>query len=251
MNDLYLGVYWQGRPLSMRGYADLTRGFLKMLVQTHPAFSTLYWVGNKPSSAVLLHAHLENLDRLIYCHAGDEEKMLEAGSDGYPAIWDGTSAMGFGMTYNTGKPSTAGGISISIDAGQSTTRLMNSATISFPCIDDTRFSDPDMLTYPFLHALFQKLILYWQPEFGRISSYEFSKALGGRLPKVGWLTYVDSLRAAKLQRDVLSAALLLEQLPGGGIIFSLGEQITWPSNLQEVETARQLRNKLATDGVLS
>lgn len=248
MSYFNLGTYWHGRSLTLQQYADEAHGFFSELVRLHPAFQTLSWVGDRPNSAVSISAELSNLADLIYDYAGSKRHLYEhANADGTPS-WQSTCIFGYSMRFCTGKPASAGGLSVSIRAGSTECPIPNAVTISFPDVEDPTFSHREFYNYKFLRGLFLSVIGFWKPERGLVTQHAFSEAVSGdELPYVGWFTYLRDPRTAALRNSVSLAGLEFDDEPDGGTLISLGRTIISPGNHAQVEKARRLRNLLIAE----
>lgn len=248
MSYFNLGIYWHDRSLTLQQYAEEAHGFLSELGRQHPAFQTLSWVGDRPNSAVSISADLNNLADLIYDHAGSKRHFYEyANADGTPS-WQSTCIFGYSMRFSTGKPASAGGLSVSIRAGSTECPIPNAVTISFPDVEDPTFSHREFYNYKFLRGLFLSVIGFWKPERGLVTQHAFSEAVSGdELPYVGWFTYLRDPRAAALRNSVSLAGLEFERAADGGTLISLDRAIISPDNHLQLEKARRLRSKVIAE----
>lgn len=249
MSPFYLGTYWRAdRALTLRQYVDATKGFLRMLQSTHPAFRSLEWVGDRPNSTISLTSGMGNLDDLVYRHAGSKEHLFNpANPDGTP-LWDSLCKFGYSMTYGTGPSPAGGGLTIAIGAGSYGLPLSNAVWIGFPPPEDQRFSQPEFYDYAFLKALFCQMVEFWAPTDGLVTQHAFNSAVTDEgLPYAGWLTYVRDPRAAALRNSDALRGLIFEQMPGGGTLISLDTAIISPDNPTQVENARRLRSLLIAE----
>lgn len=251
MNEFMLGVYWDNRRRTLRDYADDTRGFIGVLKEWHPAFESLEWVGDRPNSAIKVAPDLSNLDDLIFQHAAKKDDVYSAPNpDGSPS-WESTCDDGFGMWYNNGRAASAGGITFSIyDGGNGP--IPNGIAISFPDPSDSRFPYQEFFQHKFLLDGLKKLVQYWQPQTGRVTSIEFARALSPEGPsRVGWITYVADERAAALRIDRSIGNFSTEELATGGVLFSLDQKLISPDNLEQLRTAKHLQRRLVAEKILT
>lgn len=250
MDEFYMGVYWSARPTSLRQHADLTKAYFQILRQLHPAFGRLFWVGDRADSSVEISPGNENLDELIYRHAGGRHHDWDlTDTDGLPR-WDSQSSVGLRMVYNTGRSYKKGGLTVSFHTGDTDNTTPNNVIISLPKVNEDA-AITDLCNYDFLLTLFKKTIAYWRPENGLVTSLDFSRMITTTsYSELGWLTYISEARATKLVHDDLSAAYIAERLAGGSLILSLGRQMIAASDKGLVAKAIRLRSKLIADGVL-
>lgn len=243
MANFYMGVYWPAdRPLTLRQYADLTHNFLLLLQREHAVFRMLQWVGDRPNSAKSLLPDLSNLDELIYHNARCDAKYRDANPDGTPS-WASIGLFGYGMVYGTGKSARSGGVTIRIDAGAYDIRTPNAVWIGFPLPECPGFPHREFYDHAFLERLFRKMIDFWNPASGLVTSHLFSEAVVDEgLPYVGWLTYLRDPRAAALRNDELLRDLDFKSTPDGGTLISLDSAIVRPDNMTQVDRARRLRS---------
>lgn len=239
MNEVILGAYWRNRPLTLRQYVDSVRGFLVLLRETHPAFASLEWVGDRPNSAVEVSPDLGNLDEILLRHSWDKRDMKgKLNADGTPE-WSATNQIGFRITFaTTGQPET-GEITISVRAGLLSSVVPDSVVINF--LGRKGAEAPLEFTgYEFLKELFGRIIQYWNPDEGLVTSREFAERVCPDGPsKAGWLTYVKDPRAGELTR-----LFPTESLGTPGIVFTLGRQAVSPQNVEQLATALRLKEAL-------
>lgn len=249
-NDCYVGAYWKVRKLTVREYANQVKEFLNQLQTFHPCFSNLYYVGNKPDSEVKLTADLGNLDELIYKFSWDRKGKYEnSNSDGTPS-WESTHSRGFGITFNNGKSSKEGGVTIGISAGIYSKWLNNAVVIAFPA--NCSGLPSDFFSYELIEKLFKLTINFWRPEAALYTSYEFNEKVSCGSNEdfttwqIGSLTYLDNPEVVK---DLPSgvACQLLEA--GGPMIITSHEPLS-NENSVYVTKAIDIRDTLASKGLL-
>lgn len=216
IDELYIGVYWKHRPLTLAQYASELRGFLSRLQTAHPAFQTLAWVGNRPNASVAVAENLANLDDIVRCHSWSKRDVR----GGF--LPDGTvnpqlmSAIGFLLIFNTGVPPANGGIYVSVRAGALASRVPDAVVLRWGCDPPTVF--PEFLDAGFLQRLFADVIDYWRPDWGLVTSPRYAKAVcPDSLPRVGWLTYVADTGAYESLADFPKV-----ELGTPGPVFSTG-----------------------------
>lgn len=251
MGEYVIGVYWKNRTSTLRQHASESIGLFRLLQDLHPkAFEEFSWVGDRPGAAVKFEPDLSNADDLIYLHAGSKTSTYDiTRADGGPA-WEALSDGGYMMFYNTGRSSSAGGISLSVITGQLGNHLPNSCVLSFPDEVSAKFPYQEFRDYGFLKSLFLALIEYWRPQSGLVTSVAFSRIVVSEgSPKVGWLTYVKDPRAQAIRNDDAFNTILIEHAPHGGTLFSLGTAPISPSDAGKVIQARRLREKLLSEGL--
>lgn len=252
IDEYYLGVYWHGRPLTLREYADASCDFLRLLQNMHPVFHSFEWSGNRPDCTAKLSPDLNNLDALIY-HNNNKPKRIvykNANPDG-SVSWQSLSPLGYSMGYFTGMSASAGGLEVDIHAGEDGPSSHNAVIISFPPPNDTRFPHREFYNYDFLKNLFAQVIAFWRPQEGLLTSIAFSNTMAGaQLPRVGWLTYARDPRAAALRNSPALKDLLFETTPDGGTLISLGRAPISPENTLQVEQARRLRQVLIDEHIV-
>ncbi len=246
----YLGIYWPANcALTLRQYADATRSFLTLLRRLHPVFQALEWVGDGANSTVHLSPDLCNLNDLIYRHAGRDDAIYQDKNPDGTLSWASVGKFGYGMVYETGKSAEASGVSIRIKAGCYGIPTPNAIWLGFPLTSDVNFPYREFYKYEFLMTLFTKMIEFWKPANGLVTTHPFSNAITDDAPPyVGWLTYLHAPRAAALRNDLTLHDLIFEQLPDGGTLISLGTDIISPDNLVQVTKARRLRSRLLAEG---
>lgn len=251
MKEFLIGVYWYGRPLTLRQYADATREFLAHLQTKHLVFGSLEWVGDQPGSAVKLLSNLSNLDDLILQHAWDASMVYtEEDPDGCPT-WQSQGVAGFDMWFNTGFSSKEGGVTISISDGMNRSSVENSVTMTFPAPGNPHFPHQEFYNYDFIKQLFLDLIQAWNPDHGLVVSREFYKKVDAHgLPGVGWLTFLRDPRAMALRNDMALKDFIIETANHAGTLVSLDRQLISPDNTEQVEKARFLRNKLIAESLV-
>lgn len=253
MNRYMVGAYWQGRPATLRGYAQASAQFLRQLQRLHPAFQALDWVGERPNGAVAIAPSLANLGELIYAHAGDVADIDNA--DGTPN-WDTPSEDGFCMWYSNGKSAAAGGISIAIHDGQQSLQgdhvpLPNSVVITFPESACASFPHPELCDAAFLARLLALCVACWRPDEALVTACSFAEAMAGdAIPGAGWLTYLRNGDAVAVLDDDRFASVYVNDHPAGGVILALGPALTLPPDSGQVALGRLLRDTLISQRML-
>lgn len=252
MNRYMVGAYWQGRPATLRGYAQASEQFLRLLQRLHPAFQELDWVGERPNAAVAIGPSLANLGELIYTHAGVDAHGEIDHADRAPG-WDGPSEDGFCMWYSNGKSAAAGGISIAIHDGQQgyCAPLPNSVVITFPEAACASFPYPEFFNAAFLARLLALCVECWRPDEALVTACSFAQAMAGdALPGAGWLTYLRNGDAVAVLDDDRYASVYVNDHPAGGVILALGPALILPPDSGQVALGRLLRDTLILESML-
>lgn len=245
--DIFIGVYWFDRVLTLRQYANLVRQFFDLLRAAHPVFYEMQWSGTNPRNAVNLLPNLENLDELIYRHACSKRDGRGDRNLNGSVNWASESRIGFGMTFDSGKSPRAGGVLVSSSAGREDNyHTPNNCVVAFPDPSDRGFPHRELYDYDFVVELFGKLISLTAPRRGLVTTHAFGDAIHPeKFPEVGWLTYVSDDRS-KLPVDRHAT----EQLTGPGTLFSLGRERFLDTSPSSIAAGQALYKDLVEDGVI-
>jgi hypothetical protein len=246
VDKFYLAVYWHGRPLTLRQYADTTHEFLAVLHWAHPIFRSLTWVGAQRHPAVRISPDLTNLDDLICRHAGGSSPLHDTANADGTRNWCSRSADGYSMRYET---TTGMAMVLDIRAGNGGSLLPDTFTISFPVLDEAR-TYREFFNYEYITALFRQVITFWKPETGLVTTHSFSRAMAGnQRPGVGWLTYIRAPLPG-LQNDPALRGVTVDEGPEDGVLISLGRSFISANNSSQVEKGRVLRQKLRAERLI-
>jgi Immunity protein 52 len=245
MNKITIGAYWQKRPITLRAFADELKKHILQLTKPPFDFSNISMVGRHPNTDIKLDTNLSNLDDLVYRFAWDKENYYEnANPDGTPS-WLSSSDLGFMLLFECAAPRSDMRIEFSVSAGIDDPNLSNSAyiTIQYP---DKNEENP-FIHYDYLKKILLKLLLFWQPEFGKIMFMPFEDAfLPDGFTDVGWVTYIKDSNASAMRNnpDLLAAGIEMEPVSIGGSLFTIDREMVSPDNETQVARAKLLRAKL-------
>jgi hypothetical protein len=245
MAKITIGAYWQKRPITLRAFADELKKHILQLTKPPFDFSNITMIGNSPNSYIKLDSNLSNLDDLVYRYAWDSENSYEnANPDGTPS-WSSSSDLGFRLRFKCAAPGSDMHVEFSVSAGIDDANLSNSAYITIQYPD--QIEENPSIHYDYFKKMLLKLLLFWQPDFGKIMFIPFEDAfLPDGFTDVGWVTYIKNSNASAMRNnpDLIAAGIEMEAVSIGGSLFTIDREMVSPDNETQLARAKLLRAKL-------
>ncbi|KJQ53309.1 hypothetical protein [Microbacterium sp. SA39] len=241
----YFGVFWGARAQTFGEFADQTRDFLLGLRSIHPAFATLYVLGDKAGDEEKLGDDLENLDALTrergWNRSSPRAWFSVLDPDGYPTR-ETVVDVGWSLSI-VNQPEgakTRDFVSIAITSGQSGRRVHRNRVLLM--VDD---GSSALVAPAVAERVFRYLIEFWQAERGWLTEEGFRSAVWDESTReqLGWLNFRDDPAFARF----LPSDTPLEPYREG-IIFRIGDGDVLSSGDQAaVATGRAIQDAVRAE----
>jgi hypothetical protein len=248
--QLYLGIYWWGRTLTLGEYSIQLKQYLRTLREFHPIFTNIYDVGNKPNAVMPVNLDDEvSFRQYIFQRAFSKDKppykQANLDADGKPTL-ETTGLFGFSSNFINQHQENAqtlpGKISFSITAGGSGV-TPNNALVRFPRESPLEFED-----IHFVKRLLGLMVGCWKPNEARLSCYAFSEKVprtSNDDDQLGLINYsCDPRIKAALPTDVTT-----EPFGDNGFLFSLIDDLAERNNPAVIEKGLRVRDILHKNGL--
>ncbi|WAI49632.1 Imm52 family immunity protein [Pseudomonas triclosanedens] len=235
--EVFLGIYWRARPITLGEYLRNTKDYLRRLQEIHPIFRELYDVGRKPNAETAIAPDLNNFYEVarekIY---NKENEYSHTDVSGHPTL-DATCEFGYSLMMSNKNSAKEGKVCVSVGAGSSIDGLFNTVIIDFP-----EYQYPEFINKPLSLDLLKASIECWSPESGLVTNMDFFYLTYDNwdsLP-VGWMTYSDNPSVCQL----LPPHIQCERF-GPGSLITVSEEVSSVDNPEHVEKALAISNCLA------